>query len=208
MNAPRATFLCARTRSAGAPEMTAFQPDLSSAFAGSACLGAWAHDPETDRIALSPILARLLAVSTEAAAGAPLTQALAAVEAEDATRLAEVLRAAGEDGRPFEAEFRTVAGPNGSRWLRLMGRCGRDPGTGALTTQGLAFDLTEGRRPVGSEVQQAQRQANRLADHAAAMKGLVSGLRNPPLARLVDEVAVEVGHELARHLRGTGRQVH
>lgn len=40
------------------------------------------------------------------------------------------------------------------------------------------------------------------------MKGLVAGLRNPPLARLVDEVAVEVGHELARHLRGGGRQVH
>lgn len=69
--------------------------------------------------------------------------------------------------------------------------------------------MTEERRPVGSEGDQAQRQANRLADHAAAMKGLVAGLRNPPLARLVDEVAVEIGHELARRLRGTGeRQMH
>ncbi|MCJ2029328.1 hypothetical protein MKK50_07900 [Methylobacterium sp. J-043] len=188
--------------------MTAFQPDLPSAFAGSACLGAWAHDPNSNRLALSPVLARLLAVPAALAAGAPLTLALAAVEAEDAVRLESVLRAAGEDGRPFEAEFRTRPGPDGPRWLRLMGRSGRDPETGALTTQGLAFDLTEGRRPVDSEVHQAQRQANRLADHAAAMKGLVAGLRNPPLARLVDEVAVEVGHELARHLRGTGRQVH
>ncbi|WP_411904066.1 hypothetical protein [Methylorubrum thiocyanatum] len=188
--------------------MTAFQPDLSSALAGSACLGAWAHDPASDRIALSPVLARLLAVPAEAATGASLTLALAAVEAEDAVRVAGVLRAAGEDGRPFEAEFRTRPGPDGARWLRLMGRCGRDPATGAVTTQGLAFDLTEGRRPVGSDAQQAQRQVNRLADHAAAMKGLVAGLRNPPLARLVDEVAVEVGHELARHLRGGGRQVH
>ena len=190
-------------------EMTAFEPDLPSAFASSACLGAWAHDPGSDRFALSPILARLLAVPENAAAGAPLTLALAAVEAEDAVRLESVLRAAGEDGRPFEAEFRTRPGPGGVRWLRLMGRCRRDPGTGARTTQGLAFDLTEERRPVGSETDQAQRQANRLADHAAAMKGLVAGLRNPPLARLVDEVAVEIGHELARRLRGSGeRQMH
>ncbi|GJE70028.1 hypothetical protein [Methylorubrum podarium] len=188
--------------------MTAFEPDLPSAFAGSACLGAWAHDPATNRLALSPILARLLGVPGEAAGGAPLTLALAAVEAEDALRLESVLRAAVEDGRPFEAEFRTRPGPEGVRWLRLMGRCRRDPGTGARTTQGLAFDLTEERRPVGSETDQAQRQANRLADHAAAMKGLVAGLRNPPLARLVDEVAVEIGHELARRLRGSGRQVH
>ena len=190
-------------------EMTAFEPDLPSAFAGSACLGAWAHDPASNRLALSPILARLLSVPENTAAGTPLTRALAAVEAEDAVRLESVLRAAGEDGRPFEAEFRTRPGPEGTRWLRLMGRCRRDPATGALTTQELAFDLTEERRPAGSEGGQAQRQANRLADHAAAMKGLVAGLRNPPLARLVDEVAVEIGHELARRLRGSGgRQVH
>ncbi len=186
----------------------ALQPDLSSAFAGSACLGAWAHDPGSDRLALSPILARLLAVPEAAAAGAPLALALAAVETADAVRLEGLLRVAGEDGRPFEAEVRTRPGPDGPRWLRLMGRCGRDPGTGTLTTQGLAFDLTEGRYPGGPEASEAQRQAHRLADHAAAMKGLVAGLHNPPLERLVDEVAVEVGHELARHLRGGGRQVH
>lgn len=188
--------------------MTALRPDLTSAFAGAFCLGAWAHDPSTDRFALSPALSRLLGVPEEAAAGAPLSQAMAAVEVEDACRLESVLRAAGQDGCPFEAEFRTRPGPHGPRWLRLMGRCGRDPVTGRLTTQGLAFDLTEGRHPGGPEASQAQRQANRLADHAAAMKGLVAGLRNPPLARLVDEVAVEVGHELARHLRSGGRQVH
>lgn len=188
--------------------MTAFHPDLPTAFAGSACLGAWAHDPRTDRFALSPVLARLLAVSPEEAAGAPLAVALAGIEPEDALRLESILRSAGEDGCPFEAEFRTRAGPEGPRWLRLMGRFGRDPATGASATQGLAFDLTEGRRAGGSAAWQAQRQANRLADHAAAMKGLVAGLRNPPLARLVDEVAVEVGHEIARHLRGLGRSMH
>lgn len=188
--------------------MTDFQPDLPSAFAGSACLGAWAHDPYSDQLALSPILAQILAVPAEAAGGAPLSQALAAIDAEDAARLESVLRAAGEDGCPFEAEFRTRPGPDGPRWLRLMGRCGRDPATGALATQGLAFDLTESRRPAPAEARQAQRQVNRLADHAAAMKGLVASLRNPPLARLVDEVAVEVGHELARHLRGRERQMH
>lgn len=188
--------------------MTALEPDLSSALAGSACVGAWAHEPVTDRLALSPRLARLLAVPGESAAGAPLALALAALEAEDAIRLESLLHAAGEDGWPFEAEFRTRSGPEGPRWLRLMGRCARDPATGARTTQGLAFDLTEGRQHGGLTAGRAQRQANRLADHAVAMKDLVAGLRNPPLARLVDEIAVEVGHELARHLRGSGRRVH
>lgn len=187
--------------------MTAFHPDLSTAFAGSACIGAWAHDPRTDRLALSPALARLLALSEEAASGAPLSLALAQVEPDDAMRLESVLRAAGEDGCPFEAEFRTRAGPAGPRWLRLMGRCARDPASGALATQGLAFDLTEG-RAVGPADWLDQRRANRLADHAVAMKGLVAGLRNPPLARLVDEVAVEVGHEVARRLRRSERPLH
>ena len=187
--------------------MAAFHPDLATAFAGSACIGAWAHDPQTDRLALSPALARLLALSDAAASGAPLPVALAQVEPEDAMRLESVLRAAGRDGCPFEAEFRTRAGLAGPRWLRLMGRCARDPASGALATQGLAFDLTEGRAE-GPGDGRDQRRANRLSDHAAAMKGLVAGLRNPPLARLVDEVAVEVGHEVARRLRGVGHPVH
>jgi PAS domain-containing protein len=187
--------------------MTVFHPDLTTAFAGSACIGAWAHNPQTDRIALSPALARLLALPEAAASGAPLRLALARIEPEDALRLESVLRAAGEDGCPFEAEFRIRGGPAGARWLRLMGRCARDPASGALATQGLAFDLTEGRAD-GPADRLAQRRANRLADHAVAMKGLVAELRNPPLARLVDEVAVEVGHEVARRLRGGGGPVH
>lgn len=188
--------------------MTAFQPDLTIAFAGTACLGAWAHDPHADRIGLSPVLARLLAVPVEDAAGVPLVRVLAAVEAQDAARLEGMLRAANEDGCPFEVEFRTHPVSEEPRWLRLMGRCAHDPATGARATQGLAFDLTEARRSGGPEASRAQRQANRLADHATAMKGLVAGLRNPPLARLVDEIAVEVGHELARRLRAGARQVH
>ncbi|MEE7459361.1 hypothetical protein MPAR168_06620 [Methylorubrum populi] len=188
--------------------MTAFQPDLTIAFAGTACLGAWAHDPHSDRIALSPVLARLLAVPIEDAPALPLARALAAVEAEDAARLESMLRAAGEDGCLFEVEIRTRPRLDGPRWLRLMGRGGHDPGAGPRATQGLAFDLTEARRSDGPEASRFQRQANRMADHAAAMKGLVAGLRNPPLARLVDEVAVEIGHELARCLRAGVRQVH
>ncbi len=187
--------------------MADFHPDFATAFVHSACIGAWAHDPDTDRLALAPALARLLSLSEAEATGAPLGVALARIEPEDALRLESVLRAAGQDGCPFEAEFRTRPGPGGPRWLRLMGRCARDPASGARATQGLAFDLTEGRAD-GPADWRDQRRANRLADHAVAMKGLVSGLRNPPLARLVDEVATEVGHEVARRLRGTGGPVH
>lgn len=185
--------------------MTAFQSDLSAAFAGSSCIGAWAHDPQSDRLALSPALARLLRLSEEATVDVPLAQALAWVDPEDALRLESMLRAAGADGCPFETEFRTRA--TVPRSIRLMGRCDRDPASGAMVTQGLAFDLTEGLAD-GPADWLDQRRANRLADHVIAMKDLVAGLRNPPLARLIDDVAVEVGREVARHLRGDGPPMH
>ncbi|MFC7662509.1 hypothetical protein [Methylorubrum suomiense] len=185
--------------------MTAFQPDLSTAFAASSCIGAWAHDPQSDRFALSPALARLLMLSEDAAVDVPLAQALTRIDPEDAARLESMLRAADADGYPFETEFRTREA--GSRWIRLMGRFARDPASGAAMSQGLAFDLTEGL--VSGPVEWlAQRRANRLADHVIAMKGLVVGLRNPPLAQLIDVVAVEIGREVARHLRGDSHPVH
>lgn len=176
---------------------------LAAALDGSACLGAWTHDVPVDRFAVAVSLGRALALAPEEAAGVPLARVLSGIHAEDRPRIEGVLQDAWEIGGPFEAEFRTWAGRRGSRWLRLMG-CAEIDASRRVRTRGLAFDLTESRLGRGTPAQQAQRQANQLADHVIAMKGLVVGCGNPSLARLVDELAVEIGFELARHLRRAG----
>lgn len=177
--------------------MSAWRPNLEEALLASDCLGTWSYDAAGDRVALTPALALGLAIEADAARDVPLARVLAGIVPGDRLRIESVLHAAGETGGPFEAEFRSLGGPAPSRWLRLMGRADRDPEVGAPRAWGLAFDLTEARAAGGSP----QRRLNRLADYAIAMKGLVDDLRNPPLARLVDEVAVEIGFELGRRLR-------
>ncbi len=173
--------------------MSALHPDLEDALARSACLGPWSHQAACDRFAAAQALTRLLGLEEDATAGVPLAAFLARIE--EGTRVESVLLAARQGREPFEVEFRTRGGPEGRRWLRLMGRGEHDRATG------LAFDLTEERMVRGSAAREAQRRVNRLADHVVAMKGLVEGLPNPPLARLVDAVALAIGFELARRLQ-------
>lgn len=176
--------------------------DLRAALVGSACLGAWSHDVGDGRVTTSAAFAGLLGLPpNEALTDIPLDRVIAGIHPEDRLRVESVLYDAGEAASPFETEFRTRPGTRGTRWIRLMGRSERDATSGRARLRGLAFDLTEGRRPTGSPRQRLQRQANRLADHVTAMQGLVASLRNPPLSRLVDRMAVEIGYELARRLR-------
>ena len=178
--------------------MSAWRPDLQAALEATDCLGAWSYEAAEDRAALAPALAPVLGLSPDAAArGVPLARVLAGIDPDDRLRIESALHAAGEAGGPFEAEFRSLGAAAAQRWLRLAGRAERDPADGAVRAWGLAFDLTEACAPGGSPV----RRVNRLAGHAIAMKGLTADLSNPPLARLVDAVAVEIGYELGRRLR-------
>lgn len=174
--------------------------DLQAALEGSACLGCWTHDVHRGTITMSPAFAALLGFA-DAETGIALDDLLGGIHAEDRLRIESVLHAACEAGGPFEAEFRLLPS-GGVRWIRLMGRAIIEHPSGVIRTRGLAFDLTEGRSLRGTPAQQAQRQVNRLADHAVAMKGLVATLSNADLTHLVDRVAVEIGFELARRLHG------
>ncbi len=174
--------------------------DLAAALDGSACLGAWTHDLSADRFSVTPPLGRVLDLAPQERAGVPLARVLSLIHAEDRPRLASLLAASLEGGSPFEVEFRLGAGGRDTRWLRLMGRTVVDGRRGTVRARGLAFDLTEARLGRGSPDRQAQWQANQLAGHVIAMKGLVPPLGNPSLARLVDRLAVEIGFELARRL--------
>ena len=185
--------------------MPTLRPLLQDALAGSAYLGTWAYDAANDRFVPPPPLAALLGIAPGTARrGAALARAVAAMHGEDRERAEVLLRAASEETGPFEAEFRVTGGGKALRWLRLMGRSDRRSGS----VRGLAFDLTEGRTGRGDPARQAQDRANRLADHAIAMKRLVADLSNRPLALAVDRVAVEIGFELARHLRAADEPRH
>ncbi|GEP09483.1 PAS domain-containing protein [Methylobacterium gnaphalii] len=169
--------------------------DFEDALDGSACLGAWTHDVAADRFGLARPLGDALGLTARESAGVPLARLIAAIHPEHSLRIESLFLAARDTGGPFEAEFRTRGG---ARWLRLMGRTDLGGSDGAVRTCGLAFDLTEGRLGRGGPGRGAQWQANQLAEHVIAMKGLVPPLDNPSLAHLVDRLAVEIGFELAR----------
>ncbi|GEP01300.1 PAS domain-containing protein [Methylobacterium haplocladii] len=174
--------------------------ELVAALDGSACLGAWTHDVSADLFSVTAPLGCALDLAPGESAGVPLARVLSLIHAEDRPRIAGLFAASQEEGSPFEVEFRIGEGRGGARWLRLMGRTDIDAGRRTARARGLAFDLTEGRLGRGSPARQAQWQANQLADHVIAMKGLVPPLDNPSLARLVDRLAVEIGFELARRV--------
>jgi hypothetical protein len=84
------------------------------------------------------------------------------------------------------------------RSLLMRGRIEQDASGRAVRACGIAIDLTEDR---AANLQQAERLVNRMAEHAIAIRGLVDGLNRPALAKLVDGLMIEIGFELARHLR-------
>ena len=175
-----------------APRCEPSAHDLEGACADAGCLGPWRLGGRADRLLLPPPLAALLGIDSDL----PRANLLAAIHAEDSCRIDSVLHEALELGGPFETELRTRPGRHGIRLLRLMGRSDAE----AQHLRGLAFDLTDGRRAAGPPALRAQRQANRMAEHIIAMKGLVTDLDNAPIHRLLDELARETGYELARRL--------
>lgn len=171
--------------------------DLEAAFSDAGCLGPWRLDGIADRLLLPAPLAAWLGIGSEPTR----LDLIDAIHAEDGCRIDSVLHEALQFGAPFETEFRSRPGRHGIRLLRLMGRCDAE----ARRLRGLAFDLTESRCAAGPPALRAQRQANRLAEHVIAMKGLVTDLDNAPMDRLIDELARETGYELARRLRHAGQ---
>ncbi|MGU3537804.1 PAS domain-containing protein [Methylobacterium sp. A54F] len=165
----------------------------------SGVVGAWMHDLWDGRLALTGSLAALLGLDPAAAAhGVPLAAFLARTHPEDRTRIENYLHAVGETGGPIEAEFRTLATRAGSRKLLMRGRIERDASGRTARGQGIAIDLTEGQ---AASLAQAERLVNRMAEHAITLRSLAEALQRPGLVRRVDGLMIEIGFELARHLR-------
>ena len=168
---------------------------LCAALAASGVVGVWCHDIWADRLALSEPLARLLGLVPEAGRrGRPLADLIAATHGDDRVRLESALHAAITRGGTFAVAFRTAPA---ARWLDLRGRIERDPAGRPTWARGIVLDLTEDR----AENARDQHRVNRMAEHAIALRGLAATLERPGLIRLLDRVMVEIGFELAHHLR-------
>lgn len=144
-------------------------------------------------------MARILGIAPEQTLTS-LPRLLSGIDFEDRARVESHFHAADGSTGLFEIEFRTSPDGQTPSWLRLMGSVGAHRGNTATHMRGLAFDLTERRLTRGSPAQQAQHRINQLADHAITMKCLLAEFDNPPLTKLFDKVAVEIGLELARRL--------
>lgn len=170
--------------------------DMQAALAASGVVGLWTYDLRADRVVLSGELARQLGLDpARTASGLPLEGLLDGIHREDRARVENILHAAIVGATPLDVAFRTA---RGGRTLSLRGRIECD-GTGQPRHgRGIALDLTH----EGGLDRPAQHAVNRMAEHAIALHGLVGHLHHPALARLLDGLMREIGHELARHLRG------
>lgn len=157
-------------------------------------VGSWTHDHWAGTLMLSAPLATLLGLDPAVAAtGLPLADFLDRTHPEDRTRIESYLHAVGEAGGPLEAEFRA-----GGRRLLMRGRIERDAAGRVGPGRGIALDLTE---TAAAGQHQTERTVNRMAEHAIALRNLSEALRRPDLTARIEGLMLEIGFELARHLR-------
>lgn len=168
--------------------------EMQAALIASGVVGVWTYDVWADRLALSAPLGELLGLdSATSVHGAALAAFLAGIHDLDRVRVENVIHAAFARGGAFEVTFRTA---RGTASLALRGRIERDEAGQPAQARGIALDLTE-----SSTGHDGQHTANRMAEHAIALRGLVGGLRRPALTKLLDSLMIEIGFELARHLQ-------
>lgn len=174
-------------------------PIPQSVLDASGVVGAWMHDHWAGRLTLSGSFAGLLGLDPAVAAcGVPLSAFLAGTHPDDRVRIESYLHAVGEIGGPMEAEFRTLDSRVGVRRLLMRGRIERDAEGRVGQGHGIAIDLTEN---ASADLRQTERLVNRMAEHAIALRALTEALQQPRLVKLVDGLMIEIGFELARHLR-------
>ncbi|KQO72437.1 hypothetical protein ASF18_19350 [Methylobacterium sp. Leaf89] len=187
------------------PESEADIPGgLRAALAASGVVGAWVHDIWADRLVVSAPVARAVGWPPEAGArGVPLARFLARIHDADRARVDNALHAAIARGGAFAVAFRT-RGPRrldlrrlDLRRLDLRGRIEADAAGTPARARGIVLDLAEDR----ADGPRDQHAVNRMAEHAIALRGLADDLARPGLSRLLDRLMVEIGLELARHLR-------
>jgi PAS domain S-box-containing protein len=124
-------------------------------------IGTWTWDIGKDRMVADANLARMLSVTPEVAAGAPLGSYLASVHPDDRPQVQSAIAAAiASEGGSYELDHRILR-PDGSiRWLAARGRVRRDSRGSSLHLPGVVIDITDRK--------QVEEVRNRLADVVAS----------------------------------------
>ncbi|SFG93817.1 PAS domain-containing protein [Methylobacterium gossipiicola] len=176
--------------------LTADGDDVQAALVASGVIGLWTYDIRADRLLLSGDLAEGMGLDpADAASGLSLAELLDGVHGADRARVENTVHAAIVGGTPFDVAFRTA---RGGRTLSWRGRIACDGMGQPRHGRGIALDLTH----EGGLDRPAQNAVNRMAEHAIALQGLAGHLHRPALARLLEGLIREIGHELAHHLQG------
>jgi PAS domain S-box-containing protein len=150
-------------------------------------LGSWRWSAETDRVALSPELARICGVA-HSAEGIPFREFFDRIHRDDLPQVRSALRAALREGTPFELVHRVVRPDGCVRFLHSRGRSGDTVPDKPARLLGTGQDITD----LKHAEQQAQRMADRMRAVAAAAAGVIGAESETALRGVLEEASRKV----------------
>lgn len=110
-------------------------------------IGTWDWHVETDIVIADGHFAEYFGVPSDMAArGAPLTEFLASVHHDDATRVKTEISHAVRTGADYECEYRVCGKGDQERWIVAKGRCQYDDDGRPIRFPGAVIDITDRKR--------------------------------------------------------------
>ncbi|WP_313034991.1 ATP-binding protein [Massilia alkalitolerans] len=171
------------------------------AQAGS--IGVWYADAPFERFRLNREMAAQFGLDGQAQAS--VAQLLEAVDPDERSHFEVHLRRALRHGSMLDIEFRTRAGPAGTRWLRAVGWCDAGGDGQPLRFDGVTFDISRHKHAEQELRQLADALAARNRQQSEFLSTLAHELRNPlaPISAGVDLMQAQLGAS-ARGARPSG----
>lgn len=105
-------------------------------------IATWLWEIPDDRVYADANLAEWFSISTDDAAGGPLTNYVRAIHPADRDRVEKTIAQAIAAGGNYEADYRIVNPDQSSRWVIARGRVERDAGLRPLRMAGVLVDIT------------------------------------------------------------------
>jgi len=120
------------------------QERLAMALDAGGGVGIWEWDVSADRVYADARFAALFSVDpARAAAGAPISEFLQGIHAQDRIRVGAAIDTAVQTAGQYAIEFRLVQLNGVVRWVHARGRCHVDPAGISTRFPGVVFDITE-----------------------------------------------------------------
>jgi PAS domain S-box-containing protein len=138
----------------------------------------WTWDVATDRVNADRNMARLFGVSDADARGGPIAAYVRSIHPDDRGRVPELVRAAIQNGTPFEAEYRVLHEDGEYRSVIARGKPEYGPGGVPGRLPGVVLDITR-QKKAEADLREADRKKNDfLALLAHELRNPLAPLRN------------------------------